>query len=223
MSLNPYTSAVLLTVDTTNTYPADGSLGGRPSTRIESKAPVNQGLVLADFAHMPGSVCGAWPAFWLYGPDWPAGGEIDIVEGANVAYTNLMSAHTSASCALDPGAAFTGAQLGGDCADASSGCSYVAPAADRASYGSDFNAVGGGVYALLWTDEAISIWHFPRTALPADVLVKQPDPSLWGLPQAVFGGAGCDVESHFRDMSIVLNIVSTCCVSWECFDLTDVN
>jgi hypothetical protein len=30
----------------------------------------------------------------MYGPDWPSGGEIDIIEGANIVYSNLMSAHT---------------------------------------------------------------------------------------------------------------------------------
>lgn len=30
----------------------------------------------------------------MYGPNWPYGGEIDIIEGANMAYENLISAHT---------------------------------------------------------------------------------------------------------------------------------
>lgn len=62
VKLNHTTNAVLLSVDTTNVYPSDSSLGGRPSVRIESKETVNKGLVIGDFAHMPGSVCGAWPA-----------------------------------------------------------------------------------------------------------------------------------------------------------------
>ena len=61
-SVDGLTEAVTLRVDTTNVYPADGSQGGRPSIRIESKLPVNKGLVIGDFAHMPGSVCGSWPA-----------------------------------------------------------------------------------------------------------------------------------------------------------------
>lgn len=31
---------------------------------------------------------------WMFGPDWPNDGEIDIIEGANMAYQNLVSAHT---------------------------------------------------------------------------------------------------------------------------------
>lgn len=53
---------VILAADSTNTYNPDGSQGGRHSVRIESKASYNQGLVIGDFAHMPGSTCGAWPA-----------------------------------------------------------------------------------------------------------------------------------------------------------------
>lgn len=238
VAVNGTTGAVTLSVDTTHVYASDGSDGGRPSVRIESKDSVNQGLVIGDFAHMPGSVCGAWPAcklfslptpvllahptvvlthpvVWMYGPDWPNGGEIDIIEGANMAYDNLMSAHTSDNCALPPVSSdlFDGTQENTDCANSVYGCNYVPPTTDMSSYGSDFNAVGGGVYALQWTDEAISIWHFSRAAIPADIVAKEPDPSGWGMPQAVFGGGGCDVESHFKDMNIVLNIVSC---RWLC-------
>lgn len=59
---------VILTADTTHTYNPDGSQGGRPSVRIESKASYNQVLVVGDFAHMPGSTCGAWPACKLLPP-----------------------------------------------------------------------------------------------------------------------------------------------------------
>lgn len=62
VSVDSTTSAVTLSVDTTNTYKSDGSQGGRPSVRIESKDTVDHGLVIGDFAHMPGSVCGSWPA-----------------------------------------------------------------------------------------------------------------------------------------------------------------
>lgn len=60
VSLND--DVVTLSVDSTNTYASDGSQGGRPSVRIESKVAVEQGLVIGDFAHMPGSICGSWPA-----------------------------------------------------------------------------------------------------------------------------------------------------------------
>jgi hypothetical protein len=45
-------------VDSTNT--ASGS--GRQSVRLTSTTTYNKGLFILDLAHMPGSVCGSWPA-----------------------------------------------------------------------------------------------------------------------------------------------------------------
>lgn len=45
-------------VDFTN--PASGR--GRRSVRLESKNTYEHGLIVIDLAHMPGSVCGTWPA-----------------------------------------------------------------------------------------------------------------------------------------------------------------
>jgi hypothetical protein len=59
-------SSVKLAADSTNVTP-----GGRPAVRLTSKNTYSQGLFIADIAHMPGSICGAWPAFWTFGPDWP--------------------------------------------------------------------------------------------------------------------------------------------------------
>lgn len=58
-SINPVTQAVTLGVDHTNIY---GLGEGRPSVRLESKRQYNHGLFIGDFAHMPPSVCGLWPA-----------------------------------------------------------------------------------------------------------------------------------------------------------------
>lgn len=35
---------------------------GRQSVRLESTKTYTHGLVILDLAHMPGSVCGTWPA-----------------------------------------------------------------------------------------------------------------------------------------------------------------
>ncbi|OAA39789.1 GPI anchored endo-1,3(4)-beta-glucanase [Beauveria brongniartii RCEF 3172] len=202
------TGVVRIGVDHTNTLDVSG---GRPSIRLESKEAYNQGLFVADFLHMPPSQCGVWPAFWAYGPNWPNNGEIDIIEGANTAHRNIISAHTNADCSLgdDVLRMASGAAQNKDCnvvgAD-NVGCGYVTPASDTSSYGDTFNAVGGGIYAMLWDDDFIKVWHFDRDAAPADIAAKKPSPAGWGKPAAVYGGKSCDVESHFRDMSIVLNI-----------------
>jgi hypothetical protein len=155
-------------------------------------------------------------AVWTYGSDWPNGGELDIIEGANTAYSNLISAHTADGCAqeaLSPAqqrGLFSGKQRNLDCAVGldNIGCGYDPPAEDGSSYGDGFNAAGGGVYAMQWDAEHIRVWHFPRGGIPADIEAGEPQPESWGLPQAVFGGPSCEVDDYFKDMSLVINIVS---------------
>ncbi|KAI1130546.1 glycoside hydrolase family 16 protein [Nemania abortiva] len=203
---------VKLGVDSINTYSTSGK--GRPSVRMTSNDNFNHGLFIADFAHMPSSTCGTWPAFWAVnnhedGSFWPTGGEIDIIEGANTAQRNLFSAHTTSGCQA-PKTGFTGAQGSTDCSlsPGNIGCNYAAPASQSATYGDAFNAEGGGVYALEWDSRDIKIWHFPRTAIPDDIKrapVITPDPTSWGPPQALFGGSACDADAHFFNMSLVIN------------------
>lgn len=64
------TKAVYLGVDTTSEAPE-----GRGSVRVQSTKSYQHALVIADIVHMPGSVCGTWPAFWMVGADWPNDGE----------------------------------------------------------------------------------------------------------------------------------------------------
>lgn len=69
---------------------------GRSSVRLESAKQYNGGLFIANFAHFPQAVCGAWPAFWMVGPTWPTDGEIDIYEGWNLNPRNKVVLHTGA-------------------------------------------------------------------------------------------------------------------------------
>ncbi|KAJ6783439.1 hypothetical protein PWT90_01686 [Aphanocladium album] len=206
-AVDEQTGVVRLGVDYQNTYDTSS---GRPSIRIESKEVYNHGLFIADFLHMPPSQCGVWPAFWAYGPNWPTSGEIDIIEGANTAHRNIISAHTTSGCQLGNDvlnmASGNSQTKNCDVGDKNIGCGYVPPAQDTSSYGDTFNAVGGGIYAMQWDDDYIKVWHFDRSSAPADISAKKPKPEGWGKPQAVYGGQSCDIKSHFRDMSIVLNI-----------------
>jgi hypothetical protein len=81
---------------------------GRRSVRLESVNTYNSGLFIADFSHFPAAACGAWPAFWMVGPNWPGDGEIDIYEGWNLNTKNKIVAHVDdpavvGSCIISPG------------------------------------------------------------------------------------------------------------------------
>ncbi|KAF2851124.1 glycoside hydrolase family 16 protein [Plenodomus tracheiphilus IPT5] len=128
---------------------------GRASVRLESIRTWNQGLLIADIRHMPSSICGTWPAFWLLSGKnkdgkelaWPVGGEIDVLEGVNDYTINAVTLHTSTGCTVDNsttsgqgnirdgtnGLPFTGTMSTSDCDVAAPGqgknvgCSIHAP------------------------------------------------------------------------------------------------
>jgi hypothetical protein len=49
----------------------------RPSVHVYSNERFNHGLYVFDLNHMP-TGCGTWPAYWLRGPIYEEGGEIDV-------------------------------------------------------------------------------------------------------------------------------------------------
>ncbi|KAI5866603.1 glycoside hydrolase family 16 protein [Durotheca rogersii] len=202
-SLAGYASdAVFLGVDYTTANPQ----GGRNSVRVHSKKTYNGGLIVADIAHQPAAQCGTWPAFWTVGPNWPFDGEIDIIEGVNLATNTTYTLHTG------PGCTFTQ----GDCNAPGTGhIGCGAASGDTRTLADGFNAVGGGVYAVEWTASAINVFFFPRDGeIPADIAGggADLDPSSWGPPAASFAGDGCDIASHFRDHQIVFD--TTMCGDW---------
>jgi hypothetical protein len=83
------------------------------------------------------------------------------------------------------------------------------------SYGTDFNAAGGGVYAMEWSEKGISIFFFSHATnetMPKDLFSENPDPSTWGTPLARFAGDDCDFTKRFKDLKIVIN--TTFCGQW---------
>lgn len=210
-------SAVYMGVDNTNV--ASGR--GRNSVRLTSKKAYNTGLIILDLAHMPGGACGEWPAFWTVGPNWPTSGEIDIIEGVNSQASNAMALHTSSGCSISAGgaggaqSAMTGSIATSNCdvnaagQPNNAGCSIKS--ADSSSYGTGFNANGGGVYATEWTNSAIKIWFFSRANIPADITSGNPTPASWGTPTAVFG-APCQIGNYFKNQQIVFDV--TFCGDW---------
>ena len=116
-----------------------------------------------------------------------------------------MTLHTSGGCTIS-NSGFTGTLHTSNCyvhaagQPANSGCGIGSN--NDQSYGNGFNAVGGGVYAMEWTSDAINIWFFARNAIPGDIPAGTPNPAGWGTPVAKFAG-GCDIDSHFANHKIV--------------------
>ncbi|KAI9834800.1 MAG: hypothetical protein M1819_002886 [Sarea resinae] len=198
---------VTMGVDHTNVQTS-----GRPSVRITSNTVYNHALVVLDAAHMPGGICGTWPAFWMVGPNWPNDGEIDIVEGVNDQTENDMTLHTGAGCSITNDGDFTGSIIFSDCDSSGSsndGCQIQD--SRTSSYGSAFNSANGGVYAMEWTSSDINVWFWTRGSAPSDVSGSSPDPSGWGEPVAQFQG-DCTIDSSFKDLQIVFD--TTFCGDW---------
>ena len=202
------------------------SSSGRAAVRITSNKSYQSGLIIADIDHMPGGTCGTWPAFWTTGPDWPHQGEIDIVEGVNDQTTNKYTLHTGPSCSISQGGggsggsdgwkrdiAFSGTVDTSNC-DVSNGGDNTGcgiKTTDTQTYGEGFNQNEGGVFATEWTGTGISVYFFPRNAIPDDINNGSPDPSSWGTPQAAFQG-NCDFGKSFTNQQIVFT--NTFCGDW---------
>ncbi|KAI0793293.1 concanavalin A-like lectin/glucanase domain-containing protein [Abortiporus biennis] len=191
----------------------------RQSVRITTTDTYTGGLVIMDSVHMP-TGCGTWPAFWSNGPNWPAGGEIDIVEGVNDYTLNQATIHTNVGCTLanTPAGsnqfAFQGNLVSGtNCAasqTSNEGCGVRGTQVN--SFGSDFNDNGGGVYAMKWDTTGISVYFFPRNSIPSDITSNAPQPSSWGTPMANWPASGCSPFEFFYTHSAIFD--TTLCGDW---------
>ncbi|OQV03059.1 hypothetical protein CLAIMM_08157 [Cladophialophora immunda] len=213
-----FQNVVYLGVDSSNIAP-----DGRQSTRIQSKDFFNQSLHIADIRHMPGGICGSWPAYWLVGPQWPDDGEIDIMEGISLQPINKMVLHTKAHLTIsnisDPSVAnATQMQMRGtftslDCSADIPGDPGCAVSGANNSFGQAFNDNGGGVLATEYGPQWISIWNFARDEIPADAFSGSPDPETWRVPDAHFMSAdGGLLSEYFSNLRIVVNIAL--CGDW---------
>jgi hypothetical protein len=189
---------------------------GRPSVRIETNNQWTHGLFIADIKHAPTTSttegCGTWPAFWALGDgDWPDNGEIDIFEGANNQGTCLSALHTANKFTVKQSPSEqSGKPNGNDCqyyeGQANSNGAGCASFDQRAaSYGPDFNAIGGGVYAMQWESDAIKIWFFPRSDIPSDISSGKPEPNTWGIPSSIFNGPNANIDANFKNNRIIFD------------------
>jgi len=196
---------------------------GRGSVRIQSNAAWNTALFALDLDHMP-TGCATWPAWWLCGPDWPNGGEIDIIEGVNRMINDHTTLHTSDKCSMQSESTneFSGTWATGSTGEPSTNCYVNAPdqwsnegcsiiGADD-SYGEPFNQRSGGVVVTEWTTSFIRMFYFDRNSIPSDLTAGVPNPNSWGLPYAFFQlGENC-TSTHFHDLNIIINL--TFCGDW---------
>jgi hypothetical protein len=195
-----------------NTAVASGS--GRGSVRLQSYQTYTKGLFIFDVVHMPWGM-GTWPAIWTTeGTNWPAGGEIDILEGVNDNNGNQMTLHTSPGCTVPTAKNNeTGNPETGDCGAASghTGCGISDP--DTWSYGNDFNNNQGGVWAMQWEDSGVYIWLWSRNYIPSDIKNNQPNPASWPAPRGRFTfNQGCTGSQYFYNHGIIID--NTFCGDW---------
>ncbi|KAI0757409.1 concanavalin A-like lectin/glucanase domain-containing protein [Daedaleopsis nitida] len=191
--------------------------GNRRSVRITTTYTYTGALVLLDAVHMP-TGCATWPAFWSNGPNWPNGGEIDILEGVNDYSNNQATIHTAHGCTISSSNSdtlgITGTVVGGtNCAaleTSNAGCGMVATQSN--TYGVGFNNNGGGVYAMQWVDDGVTVWFFPRNNIPSDISAGAPLPNNWGKPMASWPASHCSPSQFFHDHSAIFD--TTLCGDW---------
>ncbi|KAG9314549.1 concanavalin A-like lectin/glucanase domain-containing protein [Chiua virens] len=205
---------VVMRVDTTPTVQTN-----RKSVRITTNLTFTEGLVVLDAVHMP-TGCGTWPAFWTNGPNWPDDGEIDIVEGVNNYTDNQATIHTNVGCSIPTSNStllgVTGTVVGGtDCSAAQSndaGCGMRSPS--NTSFGSGFNSVNGGVYAMYWVNSVgIKVWYFQRGSIPNDITAGAPQPQNWPTPMGFWpNSTDCNIGNMFKAHSAIFD--TTLCGDW---------
>jgi hypothetical protein len=75
------------------------------------------------------------------------------------------------------------------------------------SYGPTFNAAGGGVYATWLESNALKLYWWKRSDIPADITNGNPDPTNWGTPASQFvSGSNCNVGNYFKELTIVSSL-----------------
>ncbi|WWC58314.1 uncharacterized protein I303_100854 [Kwoniella dejecticola CBS 10117] len=200
--------------DSTNVV--DPSSRGRDSVRIHSKDTYTDGILIMDVKHMP-TGCGAWPAFWTCtkAGTWPAGGEVDIIEGIygiNQQYSNnLFTLHSDADCNMPAASGQnrgTGTALLSDC---TGGVGCGVRDTSSKSFGEEFNEGEGGIFVMRRSrTRGFSFWFWPHNSpkAPTDITTGSNVimESLWNTPIANFPADQCDINRHFDDHEIIINL-----------------
>ncbi|KAI0772440.1 concanavalin A-like lectin/glucanase domain-containing protein [Trametes elegans] len=165
-------------------------------------------VFIFDALHLPFG-CSVWPSFWTMGPDWPRGGEIDILEGVNQMTNDQMTLHASPGCTQAQGVQQLGKTAGADCSEgrnSSVGCTVDETQPN--SFGQGFNSNGGGVWAAQFDTSGIFVWFWGRGNIPADVSSNgnTVDVATWGTPSAAWPASSCNVSEFFTPQQLVIDI-----------------
>ncbi|KIY67870.1 glycoside hydrolase family 16 protein [Cylindrobasidium torrendii FP15055 ss-10] len=210
--------SVIIRSDSTTILDPAGA--GRNSIRLKSSKVYTNGATVFNIRHMPEG-CGTWPAVWSFGEtdgaQWPALGEIDILEGVNNQPNDQVALHTATGCTVPETRDQTGTTLMTDC-DANivgnPGCGVES--ASAVSFGPGFNSNGGGWYAVERTADFIKVWFWARNdaAVPSGVAEGSDSVTTdnWGTPTAYFPGDTCNMEKFFGAHNFIINL--TFCGAW---------
>ncbi|KAF1731227.1 putative endo-1,3(4)-beta-glucanase [Beauveria bassiana] len=184
----------------------------RDTLRVQSKWSFREGLVITRFYHMPKTVCGAWPAYWTLGEDWPNNGEIDMYEGWNLNTVNKPALHVGTEdrvgrCLLDSSAQ---AEI------VSANCDNKFEDRVRAWEGQGcqveevndgiWASEDGGIQALEWTKDAIKLYTWQIGKAPKNIDSDAPDTSSWGKPSVQVSSSGCDLSRAFGNQTILFTL-----------------
>ncbi|TEB24543.1 laminarinase [Coprinellus micaceus] len=199
--------------------PLDPAGPGRSSVRLKSVMQYVNHVAVFDIRHMPEG-CGTWPAVWEVGDNWPHGGEIDILEGVNDKGPNAVTLHTNEGCMMhrDRQGQRTDSVVVEENCDVAAKGNVGCPTrlGDAKSYGTPFNANGGGHYAVERSPQFIKVWFWPRgdPALPEDAAkgAKVVNTDAWGEPAAFFPANSCNIDEKFGPQNIIINL--TFCGDW---------
>ena len=58
---------------------------------------------------------------------------------------------------------------------------------------------------MQWDDDGISVFFFPRNAIPGDITAKTPVPETWGQPMAFWPTSTCNSFQFFNSHSLIFD------------------
>ena len=146
---------------------------------------------------------------WTFGEPWPNVGEVDIIEQWNNNDYNAPAVHVGAAsefgeCRIEQ-RGMSAEIVTTDC-DANSSENGPNQGCTATDLDGPFGSASGGIYAMEWTDKSIKLFDFSYDSAPSDIDSESPDPDNWGTPYLIVKNSNCDINGHFSDHKIVLNI-----------------